>query len=221
MLAVSLLIVPRIVLGMGDSRTNISPLDWREPLGVIFLQYSCIILLIWLISGAFGGDRRQVLSLVAASHGARTHVPVISIVLSVLLTLSFIARFFWSHNVSVDSAETGDATSISQVALKVFIYVALAPIAEELLFRGFLLSALQKSFLGYWGASILVAVLWTALHYQLPGYAIVTTLFAGLAFSVALWITGSLWTCIIAHSAFNAFSMTLYISMLLVRIYSV
>lgn len=209
-----------MVLGFEGLRTKVSPLDWRGPLGVTFLQYTCIILLIWLISGAFGGNRRQVLALTAASNGARTHVPVVSIVLSILLSLSFVVRFFWSNQVSVATLGAENPTSITQVALGAFIYIALAPIAEELLFRGFLLSSLQKSILGYWGASIILTLLWTALHYQLPGYAIITTFFAGLAFSVALWITGSLWTCIIAHSAFNAFSMMLYISMLLVRSYA-
>lgn len=183
------------------------------------MQYICMIVLVWLISGAHGGNRRQVLSLISAEHGVRTHVPVASIALSVLFILSFVIRSVWGQQVTF--AETGSESqiSITQVFLQSLIYIALAPLAEELIFRGFLLSALQKSSLGYWGASLLVNLLWTSLHLQMPGYAIATTFVAGLTFSVALWITGSLWTCIIAHSAFNAFSVALYIAILIASSY--
>ena len=45
-----------------------------------------------------------------------------------------------------------------------------APLSEELLFRGFLLSALAKSRLGFWGAALIATALWTSLHI---GYTVV------------------------------------------------
>jgi membrane protease YdiL (CAAX protease family) len=95
------------------------------------------------------------------------------------------------------------------------VYVGLAPVAEEFLFRGFLLSALQKTRLGFWGSSLVLTLLWAALHFNQPNYAIATTAVAGLIFSGVLWVTGSIRNCIIAHSAFNAYSYLLYLIVLL------
>jgi len=39
-----------------------------------------------------------------------------------------------------------------------------APFVEEFMFRGFLLSALAKSKIGFWSAAIFTDAAWTAVH---------------------------------------------------------
>jgi len=55
--------------------------------------------------------------------------------------------------------------------------VVLAPLWEETAFRGFLLSALAKSRMGFWPAALISVVLWTVLHlgYSWPGLVSVFT----------------------------------------------
>jgi len=86
--------------------------------------------------------------------------------------------------------------------------VVLAPLWEELTFRGFLLSALAKSRLGYWPAAIISTGVWTFLHwgYSAPGLA--SVFLAGIGLSWIMWRTGSMRAVVIAHGVINAVSLT-------------
>ena len=85
--------------------------------------------------------------------------------------------------------------------------VLLAPIWEELTFRGFLLSALAKTRLGFWPAAVISSVLWTALHagYSWPG--LVSVFLAGIGLSWIMRRTGSMKAVILAHAVINAFAL--------------
>jgi membrane protease YdiL (CAAX protease family) len=76
-------------------------------------------------------------------------------------------------------------------------------LSEELLFRGFLLSALARTALGFWGAALVATLLWTAMHvgYSLTG--IVEVFIIGMFFSWLLWRTGSLRVAIFCHALYN------------------
>jgi membrane protease YdiL (CAAX protease family) len=80
-----------------------------------------------------------------------------------------------------------------------------SPFVEEFMYRGFLLSALAQSKMGFWGAAIISDAAWTAVHipYQ-PGHALPSIFVFGLLASFLLWRTGSLWPCIFAHMIVNA-----------------
>ncbi|MCC7251771.1 type II CAAX endopeptidase family protein [Hyphomicrobium sp.] len=86
--------------------------------------------------------------------------------------------------------------------------VVLAPLWEEVSFRGFLLSALAKSRLGFWPAAVLSSGLWTLLHvgYSWPGLA--SVFLAGMGMSWIMLRTGSMRAVVVAHGVINAFSLT-------------
>lgn len=86
--------------------------------------------------------------------------------------------------------------------------VVLAPLWEEITFRGFLLSALAKSRLGFWPAAVLSSGLWTVLHlgYSWPGLA--SVFLAGVGLSWVMLRTGSMRAVVVAHAVINAFSLT-------------
>jgi uncharacterized protein len=90
--------------------------------------------------------------------------------------------------------------------------VVLAPLWEELTFRGFLLSALAQTRLGFWGGALISNVLWTSLHatYSIPGLASVFT--AGLVLSWLMWRTGSIRAPIIAHGFANLIALVFTIT---------
>jgi membrane protease YdiL (CAAX protease family) len=87
--------------------------------------------------------------------------------------------------------------------------VVLAPLWEEATFRGFLLSSLAKTRLGFWPSAILTSCIWTALHagYSWPGLG--SVFLAGIGLSWIMLRTGSLKAVVIAHAVINAFSLTL------------
>jgi uncharacterized protein len=79
-----------------------------------------------------------------------------------------------------------------------------APFSEELLFRGFLLSALSRTYLGFFGAAFVTTLAWTALHAGYSGFGLVEVFIAGLFFCWILWRTGSLWVPIACHTLYNS-----------------
>jgi len=86
-----------------------------------------------------------------------------------------------------------------------------APLAEELVFRGFLLPALARSHvLGFTGAAVVSSLAWSALHFTYSWTGLAAVFAIGIYLSIVLWRTGSIWTCIACHSLYN-FSLLLAI----------
>jgi membrane protease YdiL (CAAX protease family) len=89
----------------------------------------------------------------------------------------------------------------------------LGPISTEFLLRGFLLPALARTRLGFWGAGLLISVLYAAAHIAgfpmsvSPMSVVVGAFFGGLFLVWALGLTGSLWVPIGIHISYNLFSL--------------
>lgn len=80
-----------------------------------------------------------------------------------------------------------------------------APVAEEVFFRGFVQAGLENRF-GAWLAVLGTALLFALVH-VLPG--VLPPIFVlGLIFGIMRAETGSVWPCILLHAAFNALSVT-------------
>jgi len=80
-----------------------------------------------------------------------------------------------------------------------------APVAEEVFFRGFLQAGLENRF-GRWAAILLTALLFALVH-VLPG-VLPPILVLGLIFGILRAETDSVWPCILLHGVFNALSVT-------------
>jgi len=90
------------------------------------------------------------------------------------------------------------------VAMFVLVAVVLAPMFEEVLFRGFLFRGLANSFGWVWGA-VLSASVFGAAHLQLDVFLPLAVL--GFVLAWAYHRTGSLWTNITMHALFNAIAV--------------
>ena len=95
------------------------------------------------------------------------------------------------------------ATSSDKATLAAVIIV-LAPVFEELLFRGFLLKGLVGSRLGEHGAVWVSAALWAVVHLQYDWYGVGYILLIGGLFGYARLRTGSLAVPIMLHMLVNA-----------------
>ena len=80
-----------------------------------------------------------------------------------------------------------------------------APLAEELIFRGQLFSALSQTRLGVSGATLATALAWSLLHVTEPWLSIGLIFIMGLVFGWLMWRFGSLWVTIVAHGLWNGF----------------
>lgn len=86
--------------------------------------------------------------------------------------------------------------------------VLAAPVAEEVVFRGFLYRGLEASPVGTWGALAVSTVLWTATHAQYDSFSVALILAAGVFLGVARWRTGSLTVTVILHMLLNLIATT-------------
>ena len=87
------------------------------------------------------------------------------------------------------------------------VAVLLAPLFEELFFRGFLYKGLLHS-LGWWPAALGSAAIFSLAHLQMTVFVPIFALGLGLA-----WVyerTGSLWTSITMHAVFNGFAVLVW-----------
>lgn len=93
------------------------------------------------------------------------------------------------------------------IPLVVFAIVIVAPITEELIFRGFMFTGLERSAVGGTGAVVITSVLWSLLHAQYDLLGMSQILVIGIIFGLARLKTRSLWVCIVLHALFNLFGV--------------
>ena len=90
------------------------------------------------------------------------------------------------------------------VSLALLIVVILGPFAEEVVFRGVLLSAIRER----WGESTAIAAsaaIFGAIHFNLVAFVPLAVLGAGLG---ALYVRSkSLWPSVLCHATFNALGL--------------
>jgi membrane protease YdiL (CAAX protease family) len=84
----------------------------------------------------------------------------------------------------------------------------LAPVSEELYFRGFVYPVF-RSRLGVWPAVVISSCLFAALHYDLARF--VSIALGGVFFALACERTRSLYPAILAHSTWNTLSVLIII----------
>jgi membrane protease YdiL (CAAX protease family) len=79
--------------------------------------------------------------------------------------------------------------------------ILFSPIAEEVIFRGFLYGV-ARQYGGRWPAMIVTSVLFAAIHIHLPSFVALFTF--ALCLTLIYERTRSLWAPIIVHMLFNA-----------------
>jgi membrane protease YdiL (CAAX protease family) len=94
--------------------------------------------------------------------------------------------------------------TIEQRILIIVLAVAIAPIAEEFVFRFFLYGVLKR-YLGRFGGLAINALLFAAVHAHLPSFAPLLVL--GACFTLAYEWSGSILVSMTMHSLFNSLSL--------------
>jgi membrane protease YdiL (CAAX protease family) len=85
-----------------------------------------------------------------------------------------------------------------------FIAVAIvAPVSEEVAFRGFLFRGLSASWLGVSGALIATSAAWTAMHVQYDAFTLAQIFLIGLLLGWIRWASGSTLLTILLHMLAN------------------
>jgi membrane protease YdiL (CAAX protease family) len=132
------------------------------------------------------------------------------------LAITFLAYSWFCQLVGIkekaqDIADLlANSDSMAVVVLIAFFAIAVAPVFEEFLFRGFAYPVLKQRW-GTWRALMTVSAVFAAIHFHLPSFG---PLFAlGVGLGLAYELSGSLLAPITMHALFNAINvaMILYV----------
>jgi membrane protease YdiL (CAAX protease family) len=177
---------------------------WRQDIGVmatLAVWQAIAVALTVLASVMFGGRARDVLAL-RTPGPLLIYLKAIALMAVLQVAVSAVQYTLLPQDMYADLRPFVRLFG-EQWVLALLVVGVGAPLSEELLFRGFLLSALARSRLGFAGGALVTTSLWTALHagYSLAGIVEVFTI--GLFFSWLLWRTGSLRVPMFCHALYN------------------
>lgn len=102
--------------------------------------------------------------------------------------------------------ESGNFVAAVAVSLAVIV---VAPVTEELFFRAFVYRALRNRF-GVWSAAVIDGLVFALVHVQYLTTPLVLVVIAvfGLAACLLYEATGTVFSCIAVHAAFNTLALT-------------
>lgn len=164
-----------------------------------------------LVQGAMGGSgrrtgRRRALLRLRPLRGEALRLTLLSI--PVVLVLAWGLESIYVRLVPVPPETLdplGPLMGTPMGALTVtLLAVGMAPIVEEVFFRGFIQRSLELRLGTAWGIGI-ASALFAAVH-LLP-WVFPLHLFLGVVFGFAVYATGSIWAGVLLHAANNAAAM--------------
>lgn len=98
------------------------------------------------------------------------------------------------------------AGDFGPIGVQILLIVFLAPLSEEICFRGMLFGGLRNR-LPMWAAALATGAIFGALHYSTGLSAVPSLIVLGAIFAVVYERTGSIWPPIIMHVANNALAL--------------
>jgi len=145
----------------------------------------------------------------------QTSLAIIPVSLGLSLIFKFLSDLLNSEVHSPYSDQLEAAEDLSSIVLLILLFVLLAPVSEELIFRGGLLSLLLKRGAPAETAVVAQAIIFVAVHYSvyLAGASLLfvldhmlTTFVVGVAAGYLFLQTRSVWSCILLHMMLNGLS---------------
>jgi len=162
------------------------------------IQYAFIFGVIWLLT--LGLDRRRFLALRRPTSWWRATGIAALVLVAVLAVGAAVAPFGDPEREQGLIPENWDSHKIPQFAAFAAIVTVVAPIVEELMFRGVGYGLLER--FGRPAAVILVGIAFALTHGLVAGFPVIATFGIGLAYLRSR--TDSIYPCILLHASFNA-----------------
>lgn len=171
---------------------------------VVLGVWQGLVVLLTLALAAFRGGSRDVLALGQPRGAPGVYLAAVLLLLLLNAAVSVVQYFTFPQHMYTDLRPFVGFMTGPDWLLALLVIGVGAPLSEELLFRGFLQSALARSRLGFVGASVVSTAMWTALHASYTPFGIAQVFLIGLFFCWLLWRTGSLWVAIFCHALYNS-----------------
>lgn len=191
---------------IGDWTSGIASLASPAGLAVMALSQLISLGVIWLAAGR-GGLRRETLRLAGPKPAWTTAVLAGLLLVVASGAAELILYALLGFDLFADTRWLMDGLKGPTGWGVVIVAIALAPLWEELTFRGFLLSALARSPLGYWPAAVICTGLWTLLHWSYSYAGLTSVFIAGLVLSWLMRRLGSMRVVVVAHALANTVAL--------------
>jgi membrane protease YdiL (CAAX protease family) len=170
------------------------------------IQYAILLGIVLLLTRGF--DRHGFLALRRPRSWWRAVGISALVVFITFVVTAVVAQFGNADEEQGLIPESFDSSRAAQFAGYATIVVVVAPIVEELMFRGAGYGFLEP--LGRLQAAVLVGLAFALVHGLLIGFPVIATFGIGLA--ILRGRTDSIYPCILLHSAFNAFGLAVGIA---------
>jgi membrane protease YdiL (CAAX protease family) len=159
----------------------------------------CLPLIYWFAWLRRGYPVRDYLGLYLPSRSVVLKWLLVTVVLIFVLDMStYLVEDSVVWDYMIEAYETAYFTP-----LLYFAVIVIAPIVEELLIRGFLITGIRASVLGATGAVILSSLIFAVMHIQYDLFGMSQCLVIGIVFGIARIRTGSTLLTILLHSLIN------------------
>lgn len=172
-------------------------------LAILMSFQAAIVLATLWAADRIGGRAEDVLALGRPAQGPGIYVGGIILTFAFAALLTAIAYIVSPKDLMADMRAVGEIARAEHWWLTILVISIGAPLSEELLFRGFLFSALMRTRLGFPGAAVLSTIAWTSLHLGYSVTSLLLVFFIGLLFCFLLWRTGSIRVPLACHAAYN------------------
>jgi membrane protease YdiL (CAAX protease family) len=181
---------------------------------MVFMLVIALMILVYMrVRGQEPGEMfgiRQLPPLRALLFGVAALVVIYGVMTVVYyLVKELVFHGKWPDNSTQDSIK--DFQASASILYKVMLglgAVVIAPVAEEIIFRGYFYGV-TKRFSDRWFAAVFTSVIFAGIHCHVGSALPLFTLAMGLA--IAYEITGCLLVPVVMHSLFNAFNLLLLI----------
>ena len=168
---------------------------------VMLLGCACVIAIIRLKKGA---SLREYLAL------RRVRIGVLLRWIGALLLFLVVEAILFGILGKRDKLFVDNLFSSVPMWLSLATVLVIAPLFEELTFRGFIFAGLESSIVRTWGAIVITAGLWAFFHPQYTAFGVAVVFALGLLFGVARFRSGSLIVPLALHSLHNLSAFGLY-----------
>ncbi len=124
---------------------------------------------------------------------------ITEVTLQVILWIN--PQYEFTPHPTIEALQSGDQSMGIVTVLWIGAFV-LAPIAEEMFFRGFIQTFLLGVFRSRWRAIVITSFMFGLVHFSQP-YAVTALIFLAIVIGYAYEATGSILPPIMIHAAFN------------------
>lgn len=165
------------------------------------IQYGVILGILYLIT--LGLDRRTFLAFRRPTSWKRAAGIAALVLIAVLVVGGIIDQFSNPEREQGLIPQHWDSSKAAPFAAFAFVVVVVAPIVEELQFRGVGYGLLVP--FGQVAAILLVGIAFGLVHGLLAGFPVIAAFGIGLAYLRSR--TDSIYPCMLLHASFNAFGL--------------